>query len=547
MTRVGPSRHSLTKTVAVTGAEAGAVLGGARLPLPPGSLGAPEIVPDAPGPGLLTVRCPDAWLGTSAARDETYGYLADVLAALADSARSLRATLHAPGVQLDANGPRPALADDPHAMCTVDDAEQEVLVNLLRRHSPTLIALTGRVRVGGPADRAGSRRLLESREHLATRYLAAPGARYLEHHRGELRRREGISDLLRMDVAPVVGRPGVAAEVVIRCVDAQVSLADLRAQALLLDALALKARRMAARGLRETDVAQRVIDTDRTRAVAEGLRAQFVKPGGRDVGADGGGSGGVSARLAGRRLLRELVPELTLLEASALELLPLLAPLELPDLGLRPLRTQDLLGRAAAGRPGELRDCAEAQLCDPSPGGALREALRETSPGRLELLLANWDAFLAGGVVPTDLPAADSRPRRGDHNNRGGRGGQGDRSGQRAQNRKGGGAPGGRNGNGGENRGSSNGGGSNRGNGSPLNRGNSNSNSTGRNDNRGDNGSGVSNSRSDKGRSDNGRSDDGRNGNRGGSGGTRGGGSADGQQQRRRPGRPADRTDRRDS
>lgn len=511
VTRVGPTRHSLTKTVAVSGADIGAVLGGARLPTPPHSLSAPEILPDDPGPGLLSIRYPDAWLATSAARDEVYGHLADVLTALAASARSLRATLHAPGVQLDAGEPRSPLAGDPHAMWTVDDAEQEVLVNLLRRHSPTLIALTGRVRVGGPADRVGSRRLLESREHLATRYLAAPGARYLEHYRGELRRREGISDLLRMDVAPVAAQPGVPAAVVIRCIDAQVSLTDLRAQALLLDALALKARRMAAKGLRETDVPQRVIDTDRTRAVAEGLRAQFVAPGERNGNADENVD--TSARLAGRRLLRELVPELALLEATALELLPLLAPLELPDLGLRPLRTQDLLGRTVGRDPARLRDHAEAELCDRSPGGALREVLRETSPGRLELLLANWDGFLGEGVVPTDLPAEDSRPRRNNRNGRGSqggrpnRGGGRNRGGQKPENGQSG-RPGGANG-----------------------RGSGGDNNLGNTDN--DNSNGGENRGAEKRVS--------------GNGGNRGGGRPERQQQHRRPGRPADRADRRES
>ncbi|MGX1540880.1 hypothetical protein [Streptomyces adustus] len=517
MTKVGPTRHSLTKTVAVSGADVGAVLDGARLPAPPYSLQAPEIVPDAPGPGLLSIRFPDAWLGTSAARDEVYGHLADVLTALAASAHTRRATLHAPGVQLDADDPRPPLAGDPHAIRTVDDAEQEVLVNLLRRHSPTLIALTGRVRIGGPADRVGSRRLLESREHLATRYLAAPGARYLEHYRGELRRREGISDLLRMDVAPVAAQPDAPAAVVIRCIDAQVSLTDLRAQALLLDALALKARRMAAKGLRETAVPQRVIDTNRTRAVAEGLRAQFVTPGRQ--GADAGENTDTSARLAGRRLLRELVPELALLEATALELLPLLAALELPDLGLRPLRTQDLLGRRGGRHPVRLRDQAEAELCDPRLGGALREALRETSPGRLELLLANWDGFLAEGAVPTDLPAEDNRPRRADRGNRHGRssqggqgadrggrpdrGGQSDRGGQR--NRQGG-RPGGANGRG------------------------TGGNTNGNTDN-------DHNSGGNRGAERHGNAN----------GGNRGSGRPDRQQQRPRPGRPADRADRRES
>ncbi|MFG2819839.1 hypothetical protein ACGFX4_10475 [Kitasatospora sp. NPDC048365] len=435
LTRVGPARQSLTKGVAVTGVDTGALLRSATLPGPPPSVPAAELRADGRAEGLLSVALPGAWLGTPAAREAAFGYLGAVLAALAGSARALGGALHAPGVRLAPTGPLPPLGGDLHGLATVDDAEQEVLGNLLRRHSPTLIALTGRVRVGGPADRVGSRRLADSREHLAARYLASTDPRHLHHVRAELRRRHGIADLLRMDVAPVPAGPGTPAETLVRCVDAQVSLADLRAQALLLGALALKARRTVRAGERERNVPQSVIEANRARAVVHGLRARFVpettgggSTGGRSTGGPSADPGRAQrtrpAREAARRLLTDLVPELRLLDATAEELLPLLAPVELPSFGLPGLRTQDLLLRTARQNSSSaaLAQQAEYLLHDPRPGGELPAVLAQDSPGVLELLLSDWRRTLAEGVAPAagaEPSARSDRPGSGRQGNRG--------------------------------------------------------------------------------------------------------------------------------
>ncbi|MFG2693185.1 hypothetical protein [Kitasatospora sp. NPDC048407] len=414
LTRVGPARQSLTKGVAVTGPDTATLLRSVRLPGPPPSLPAAELRTDerADGraDGLFGVALPGVWLGTPGAREVAYGYLGAVLSALADTARALGGALHAPGVRLAPAGPLPALGGDLHGLAVLDDAEQEVLCNLLRRHSPTLIALTGRARIGGPADPVGSRRLADSREHLAARYLASADPRHLHHVRAELRRRHGIADLLRMDVAPLPAASGAPAEALVRCVDAQVSLADLRAQALLFAALALKARRTVRAGERERNIPQSVIEANRARAVVHGLRARFA-PESTDFGR---AQRTRPARDVARRLLTDLVPEFGLLDATAEELLPLLAPVELPSFGLPGLRTGDLLLRTAReGRgSGPLAQHAEQLLRDPRPGGELAARLAQDSPGVLELLLSDWRRTLAEGVAPAPRAREQSgRPR----------------------------------------------------------------------------------------------------------------------------------------
>ena len=388
LTVVGAARQSFTKTLAVTGVDARAVVDSARPPAEPPGLRA-RTETDPRHPGLVRVALEGLWLGTPAARDEVFGHLVDRVAALADGARRLGGVLHAPGVSLGPSSP-PA-AGDTHTLYVTDPAEQEVLVNLLRRWSPTLIALCGRGTVGTLPDRVGSRWLADSREHLTTRYLASADPRHLEHVRADIRRRDGIADLTRMDVAPVPGDGGGPGAVLVRCIDAQLSVTDLRAQAVLLAALALHARRKVRAGSREGNVPQSVLEKNRARAVTQGLRARFLPEGDRGV-ANGDT---VPARHSVRRLLDELLLPLGRLEATPEELVPLLVPAEGPDTGLPPLRSQDILSAAARRGPNELGAAAGPLLLDARPGGLLLESLRQDAPGRVELLLGSWAHRLA--------------------------------------------------------------------------------------------------------------------------------------------------------
>lgn len=435
LTVVGATRQSFTKTLAVTNADAATVVASAWMPAAPPGLPPAEISADPRRPGLVSVTLEGLWLGTPAARDDAFGYLGALVRALADAARSVGGVLHAPDVRLDSSSP-PA-AGDPHVLYVTDRTEQEVLVNLLRRHSPALIALCGRGSAGTLPDRVGSRWLADSREHLTTRYLASADPRHLDHVRADIRRRDGIADLARMDVAPLAETQDRPAAVLVRCLDAQLSLTDLRAQAVLLAALALYARRKVRSGSREGNIPQALLEKNRARAVTQGLRARFLQESGRGAKP----AEPVSARESVRRLLDELLLPLGRLEATAEELAPLLVPADGPATGLPPTRSQDLVTVAASRGPHELAATADLLLHDTRPGGLLLESLRREAPGRVELLLGAWTQRLARAELPRQSGSGgrrrqgakdrsgkdqgDGRPRAG-----GSRGGQGGRNGR---------------------------------------------------------------------------------------------------------------------
>lgn len=405
LTRIGATRQSLWKAFVVSDAPADSILRSVSLPRPPAGAAPVRLTLDERVPGLCRAGLEGVWLGTPESRDESFRYLGAVFAALRDAARRAGGMVHAPGVRVGRAAPQ--FAGDLHALRVVDSVEQEVLVNLLRKHSPVLIAMSGRGLVGATPDRIGSRWLATSREHLATRYLASADPRHLHRVRAEIRRRDGIADLARMDVAPGPGTAGET-EVVVRCLDAQLSLAEARAQALLLTALGLHARRMVKAGRRTGNVPQRMLEENRARAVIHGLGALFVEESGRDQPPRS-----LSAREAARRLLDELLPSLSLLDATAEELLPLIAPIEAPGLGLPPMRGQDLLARMARRNPAAFPGLAEAELADPTPGGTILQTLRRDHPGRAELLLEGWRTALADGRRVTSRPPRDQAQRRG--------------------------------------------------------------------------------------------------------------------------------------
>ncbi|MGW7042552.1 hypothetical protein ACWGDT_07495 [Streptomyces avermitilis] len=393
---------------------------------------------------LLRLTTPMTWLGTRGARREGFdalGHAVDVVATAAGQAGGL---LTAPGLSL--GGSAAPLDGDTHWLETADPVEQEVLCNLLRRHSPLLIAIAGRGSFvpGGRRDRIGSRWLADSHEHLAARFLASVTERHLYRVQAELRRRDGISHLDRMDVAPVMGNGAV----LVRCLDAQTSLAETRAHVLLLSALALRARSMVQEGRREGPAPQELLEENRARAISDGLRAGLAEEkrprererdrGRRDQQARDATSyeRRIPARQAVRTLLDDLVPEFSRLDATAEEILPLLCLVELP--GGQPLRAQDLLTRSA-GSGRALPQAVRAALTDPRPGGPLLDAVLAEYPGSGQLMLKVWREALEGGLSPRarrdrDRPPARSGSRPGQR--RGGR--TGDRRGRPAGPAKGG-------------------------------------------------------------------------------------------------------------
>ncbi|MET8543984.1 hypothetical protein ABZW03_25535 [Kitasatospora sp. NPDC004799] len=235
----------------------------------------------------------------------------------------------------------------------VDEVQRELLCNLLREHSPTLIALTGRQLYGADGvPSGGSARLSRATDQVTTRYVASFSPQHLDRVRTALRQEERLARLEAMDVNPLgEAEFDAAGDVTLRLVDGQVSVSSAMAHALLVQALAMRARELARTGRRIGAVPQPLVERNRARAVAHGLAAGFEteqhggdrrteQRGGGDRRTDrrGGRTGGpaadrpprtVPAARAASALMRELLPYFRQLDATADELGQLFTGLEL--------------------------------------------------------------------------------------------------------------------------------------------------------------------------------------------------------------------------
>ncbi|MEV2224517.1 hypothetical protein AB0E01_32225 [Nocardia vinacea] len=410
-----------------------------------------RITPVAGESGLFTAGIPMMWLGTRPARDEAYDVLARSMRQLAELARATGGVLAAPGL---GTAKYPAvLGGDTHVLEVLSSVEQEVLCNLLRTQVPALIALFGRgiTVAGAPRDRIGSRWLAGSRSHLATRFLASTAPEHLERVKAELRRRDGVALLDRMDVYPAQESDGTMT-VVVRCLDSAATLAGVRAQALLLAALAMQARRMVRDGRRVGNAPQRILEDNRARAVADGLRARLViddkkpvprgrsGPTARSADRPAGSRAEPrmwSARDAARAAVRAAAVELRNLDADAAELAPVLLPLDLPDLGVKRRATEvDLLAQWAASGDSELLGRSLDALTDSTVGGPLLARLNGDAPSQTSIVLGSWRTRIAQARAEQ----GGGQHRQGRPNKRSQPGRQGQRGGTRSDRRAEGGA-----------------------------------------------------------------------------------------------------------
>lgn len=350
VTQVGALRQRVEKAVAYVGGSS-----------PRGKRATAEARPLGTD-GLVAMCPPLGWLGSVDARDEWAGALAGVLdGALPPNARGThggREFVTPPAV-------------DRHVIEVASAAEQAALGNLLRQFVPVLIALTGR------ESQPGARRLVGGGGLVATRYLESADPHYQAVLSEHLRRGSGVAALDRMDVYPAAEADGTLT-VVVQCVDAAPTLAAVRAHAVLLSAFALRARRMLRDGEQADRLPQREVDEHRARAMARGLRAR----------AGWGNRTAHPLREHAYALLSgPLSKELDNLEATAEELFPVLAPMELPGCGLGGLACEDAaLGGADPGR---------VRFWDAQPGGPYLRAVRGAAPGRARWVLAMWNGFIA--------------------------------------------------------------------------------------------------------------------------------------------------------
>ncbi|MEU3455014.1 hypothetical protein ABZ671_15645 [Micromonospora sp. NPDC006766] len=377
--RTGPMRHRIVKGFVVAAADAARVVG--SLDAVAGHLpGHPDgrftLRRDQRAPGVVWLDTGMVWLIDQDSRDALRRALAEATVGLAEAVRARGGRL-VPGGWLGAAGGPDWLCADVHAVEVVTDTQRELCSNLFRRWVPELVALSGHAAFGGRrVERGGSRRLADARDHLSTRYLASAGAAHLDRVRASLRRDEGVSRLELMDVNPV-GLPDPVPNVVVRCLDAQILPATVIAQAILVQAIAMRARLMERDGRRVPAVDQNLLDRNRSRAISGGLGAMFdgetddrrpAGRAGRDRRPDRRGpdrresdrhdsgrretdkSDGVPARERVLALVEDLTRELQAMRVQAEEIAPIVLGLTMA--GSHPLAVRsedDLLARWAGG------------------------------------------------------------------------------------------------------------------------------------------------------------------------------------------------------
>lgn len=222
------------------------------------------------------------WLHTRRERDLRYSALLAMTQRVAREVRAQGGILLPSAVRTerDQRFDTNRFCGDLHIFFAADIVEKTSFCNLLRLHLPELIALSGRAGIGPDGvDQFGSRRLCNSPRHFAARYFHSCEPKYLEFLRVLLRRDAGVLDLELMDVNPCPDASELGVEV--RAIDGQVMWSTVRAQAIVLQALLVRARRMAREGRDVPSMPQEVFERNRVRVIATGLRAHIETQPGR--------------------------------------------------------------------------------------------------------------------------------------------------------------------------------------------------------------------------------------------------------------------------
>jgi len=163
-----------------------------------------------------------------------------------------------------------------------------------------------------------------------------------------------------LDVCPLAGDNQSGVE--IRFTDGQMLLSSVRAQALLYQALLIKARRLTRSGRRIGNVRQSLVERNRARAITDGLQARLEVEGrkpderrgpktstqtrqGSNRGDERGSKEFLSAREAALTLLEDLAGEFHILEVEFAEIAPLVIGAGLRAIGLSGLQNESDLTR----------------------------------------------------------------------------------------------------------------------------------------------------------------------------------------------------------
>jgi hypothetical protein len=372
-------------------------------------------------PGCLWIDTGPVWISDPAQRSALVGALADVVSAAAEQVRQAGGTLLPSGISWG-GPPHRRLCEDGHSVEVADDLQREILSNLIRRYVPELVALSGRALfVGGRVNGRGSLRLAESKDQVSTRYIASASVRHLRRVEQALRRDDRVSGFAVMDVNPVGDTELEIPNVSVRCLDAQIFPSSAVAQAVVLQALAVRARMMERDGRRMPAVPQRMLDRNRSNAIARGMGGEFEHEADDPRKAREQATVRRSAAESVSDLLDDLDAELRAMQIEPREILPLLSAPELAKLHPEYAQTEnDLLAvwsrQHAFGAEqiaALLRD--RATLADDQ----LTRHNRRVAPGSLGTLEAAWRTKLTARPRRSTPnvrkgPARPARQRRSD-------------------------------------------------------------------------------------------------------------------------------------
>ncbi len=359
---------------------------------------------DSRHPAGLWVSTGPVWLATREGRATLLAALADVVSTLANAVGRNGGLLMPSAAQAAARDRWSWLCEDQHGVEVVNERQREICSNLFRRWAPELIALSGRAAFGpATADRLGSRRLADVADQVPARYIASASKLHLERVREALRRDEGVPSLDVTDINPIgderLGMPGVE----VRFVDAQVFPATFISHAVLLQALAMKARQTERDGGRIPAYKPDMLDRNRSRAVASGLSAVLEVEQGR--ASRGAGSGRdrpeVIMRTAADQvesLIRLVLPELRAMEVTAAELMPLVSGISLRSYYPDAIRTEnDLFAHWRQMGRGRLDGSGLHALLtrrDMLAADQITQANTQLTPGGMAVVEELWSGLL---------------------------------------------------------------------------------------------------------------------------------------------------------
>lgn len=363
------------------------------------------------------------YMHTMAERDRIFAHMASNIVDLAAQVQQAGGKLLPNAVRINPqNGWTNCLCADHHYLEVEDEVEKLVFCNLLRSFVPLFIAITGKAGVDNRGiENVGSRRLLNSDRHFATRRFYSLSDTHLARFTKYVRREFGISGLQYLDINPLEGNL-----VEVRFLDGQFLLSNVRAQALLLQAILIRARRMVRNGFQERHLSQSVLERNRARAIVSSMHAQMevevppaFKKGNR-------GSRKTNFRqyklektdhlLLG--LLEKSNRELQALEVEYAEIAPLVLGPSLRQTGLPGIRNENELLRAIVSQKGQkgLLPWIEKAFQDPHNmlGDLISKENSARYPGPSKNVRRFWLMMLSQGLQTPSKKLLSSKNKQGD-------------------------------------------------------------------------------------------------------------------------------------